>query len=459
MTRIAIIGGGPAGYEAALVAVQLEAEVTLVDRDGVGGQCVLADCVPSKTLIATSEAMTSFAHADRVGITAHGEVCTRLPEVNERVKSLALAQSRDIAAALTRAGVQLLRGQARLAGPGKVEVTADDGSPQVLGADAVLLATGARPRVVPGAETDGERILDWRQLYDLPELPEHLVVVGSGVTGAEFAGAYDAMGSQVTLVSSRERVLPGEDSDAAELLQTVFERRGMAIRRGRAAGVTRTGDGVRVELTDGSVVDGSHCLMTVGSVPNTSGLGLAEVGVRLTDSEFIEVDRVSRTSVPGVYAAGDCTGVLMLASVAAMQGRIAMWHALGEAVQPLRLRTVSANVFTDPQVASVGVTQKQVESGEVAASAVTLPLATNARAKMQGITDGFVKFFCRPGSGTVLGGVVVAPTASELIMPISLAVQHGLTVDQIAHTFAIYPSLSGSVTEAARRLMLHGSES
>jgi pyruvate/2-oxoglutarate dehydrogenase complex dihydrolipoamide dehydrogenase (E3) component len=458
VTRIAIIGGGPAGYEAALVAVQLEAEVTLVDRDGVGGQCVLADCVPSKTLIATSEAMTSFAHADRVGISTHGEVRTQLVEVNARVKALALAQSHDIAAALLRQGVQVVSGQARLAGPGKVEVTGDDGATQVLAADAVLLATGARPRVVAGAETDGERILDWRQLYDLPELPEHLVVVGSGVTGAEFAGAYDAMGSEVTLVSSRDRVLPGEDSDAAELLQTVFERRGMHIRRGRAAAVSRTPEGVRVELTDGSVVEGSHCLMTVGSVPNTEGLGLEEVGVRLTDAGFIEVDRVSRTSVPGVYAAGDCTGVLMLASVAAMQGRIAMWHALGEAVQPLRLRTVSANVFTDPQVASVGVTQKQVESGEVQASAVTLPLATNARAKMQGITDGFVKFFCRPGSGTVLGGVVVAPTASELIMPISLAVQHGLTVDQIAHTFAIYPSLSGSVTEAARRLMLHGSE-
>jgi dihydrolipoamide dehydrogenase len=156
-----------------------------------------------------------------------------------------------------------------------------------------------------------------------------------------------------------------------------------------------------------------------------------------------------------VYAAGDCTGVLMLASVAAMQGRIAMWHALGEAVSPLRLGTVSANVFTDPQVASVGVTQKSVEDGSVAVHSVTLPLATNARAKMQGITDGFVKFFCRPGSGTVLGGVVVAPNASELIMPISLAVQHGLTADQIAHTFAIYPSLSGSVTEAARQLMLH----
>ena len=455
MTRIAIIGGGPAGYEAALVAVQLGAEVSLVDRDGVGGQCVLADCVPSKTFIATSEAMTTFSHADRVGVHAEGTVSTLVGEVHARVKALALAQSTDITLRLAKEGVEVLHGSARLVAPHRVEVSTDDGV-RVLEADAVLLATGAHPRVVPGAEPDGERILDWRQLYDLPELPTHLVVVGSGVTGAEFANAYLAVGSQVTLVSSRERVLPGEDSDAAELLQTVFERRGMQIRRGRAAGVSRTADGVRVELTDGSVVEGSHCLMTVGSVPNTAGLGLEDVGVRLDAGGFVEVDRVSRTSVPGVYAAGDCTGVLMLASVAAMQGRIAMWHALGEAVAPLRLGTVSANVFTDPQVASVGVTQTQVETGAVAANAVTLPLATNARAKMQGVTDGFVKFFCRPGSGTVLGGVVVAPGASELIMPMSLAVQHGLTVDQIAHTFAIYPSLSGSVTEAARQLMLHG---
>ncbi len=453
--RIVIIGGGPAGYEAALVAVELGAQVSLVDRDGVGGMCVLADCVPSKTFIATSEAMTSYAHADRVGVTTKGEVSADIAEVNARVKTLALAQSADITLRLAKEGVQVVPGAARLRTPSWVEVTGSGGT-QLLEADVVLLATGAHPRVVAGAEPDGERILDWRQLYDLPELPEHLVVVGSGVTGAEFANAYLSMGSQVTLVSSRERVLPGEDSDAAELLQTVFERRGMDIRRGRAASVARTDDGVCVTLTDGTTVEGSHCLMTVGSVPNTGGLGLEEVGVRLSEGGFVEVDRVSRTSVPGIYAAGDCTGVLMLASVAAMQGRIAMWHALGEAVAPLRLGTVSANVFTDPQVASVGVTQQQVETGAVAANAVTLPLATNARAKMQGITDGFVKFFCRPGSGTVLGGVVVAPTASELIMPISLAVQHGLTVDQIAHTFAIYPSLSGSVTEAARQLMLHG---
>jgi NAD(P)H dehydrogenase (quinone) len=455
VTRIAIVGGGPAGYEAALVAVELGAEVTLVERDGVGGQCVLTDCVPSKTFIATSEAMTSLGQVDRVGVHGVGLVSVSVPEVHARVKSLALAQSADIARRLEKEGVSVVAGSARLLAPGRLAVTSDDG-PAELTADVVLLAVGAHPRVVPGAEPDGERILDWRQLYDLPELPEHLVVVGSGVTGAEFANAYNAMGSRVTLVSSRERVLPGEDGDAAELLQHVFERRGMEIRRGRAAGVERLPDGVRVTLTDGTVVDGSHCLMTVGSVPNTSGLGLADAGVAVDAGGFVTVDRVSRTSVPGVYAAGDCTGVLMLASVAAMQGRIAMWHALGEAVAPLRLGTVAANVFTDPQVASVGITQQQVEAAALPVNSVVLPLATNARAKMQGISDGFVKFFCRPGTGTVLGGVVVAPNASELVMSMSLAVQHGLTVDQIAHTFAIYPSLSGSISEAARQLMLHG---
>ena len=455
MTHIAIVGGGPAGYEAALVADQLGAKVTLVDRDGVGGQCVLSDCVPSKTFIATSEAMTQLSHADRVGVHTTGQVTTAVDEVNARVKALALAQSADITRRLGNEGVTVLSGSARLLGSHQVEVTSPDGHASVVESDVVLLATGAHPRVVPGAEPDGQRILDWRQLYDLPSLPEHLVVIGSGVTGAEFAAAYLAVGSEVTLVSSRERVLPGEDADAAELLQQVFERRGMNIRRGRADRVERKDDRVVVHLTDGTTVEGSHALMTVGSVPNTGGMGLEEAGIALNAGGFVKVDRVSRTNLPGVYAAGDCTGVLMLASVAAMQGRIAMWHALGEAVSPLRLGTVSANVFTDPQVASVGVTQHQVEAGSLAVQTVMLPLATNARAKMQGLTDGFVKLFCVPGSGTVMGGVVVAPGASELIMTISLAVQNGLTADQIAHTFSIYPSLSGSVTEAARQLMLH----
>jgi dihydrolipoamide dehydrogenase len=318
----------------------------------------------------------------------------------------------------------------------------------------VLVATGAHPRVLPGAEPDGERVLSWRQVYDIDELPEELVVIGSGVTGAEFASAYQELGSHVTLVSSRDRVLPGEDVDAALLLEDVFARRGMTVlKRSRAAKVERTADGVLVVLEDGRVVEGSHALLAVGSIPNTANLGMEAIGVELDRGGYLPVDRVSRTRVPGVYAAGDCTGVLPLASVAAMQGRIAMWHALGEAVSPLRLSTVAANVFTHPEIATVGVGQTAVESGGVQARTVRLPLATNARAKMQAIEHGFVKLFARPGIGTVLGGVVVAPNASELILPVSMAVQQSLTVDQLAHTFAIYPSLSGSVTEAARQLM------
>ncbi len=456
MTRIVIIGGGPGGYEAALVAAQLGAQVTVVERDGPGGACVLTDCVPSKTLIATSVRKQALLDAASLGVHFSGGpdgevggVQVDLPLVNKRVKELARAQSQDIAARLAAEGVEVIRAEGRLAGP--QEVQAGD---RTIRADVVLVATGATPRVLRGAEPDGERILDWRHLYDLEKLPEHLIVVGSGVTGAEFAGAYRSLGSQVTLVSSRDRMMPNEDADGAEVLEEVYRRRGMnVLGRSRAASVKRTADGVVVTLEDGRTAEGSHCLMTVGMVPNTAGLGLEEAGVRLDKGGFVQVDKVSRTSAPGVYAAGDCTGVLMLASVAAMQGRIAVWHALGEAVQPLRLSTVASNIFTDPEIAAVGPSQRQIESGEVEANVVKLPLATNARAKMQGFNDGFVKLFCRPTTGIVLGGVIVAPRASELVLALSVAVQQRLTVDQVAQTFAVYPSLSGSVTEAARRLM------
>lgn len=461
--RIAIVGGGPAGYESALVAAQLGAQVTVIDRDGLGGACVLTDCVPSKTLIATSARVTAFRDAPRLGV---GEVDAKVPvdlaTVNARIKTLARQQSDDIGGRLRAEGVTVLVGRGRFAAwqpprAHRVEVVDDAGGVvDTVEADVVLLATGGTPRILDTAVPDGERILSWRDVYDLPELPEHLVVIGSGVTGAEFASGYSELGVPVTLVSSRDRVLPGEDPDAADVIEEVFTSRGgRLMKQARAAAVRRTAGGVVVELTDGRTVEGSHALMCVGSVPNVEHLGLEHVGVALDERGYIAVDRVSRTSVPSIYAAGDCTGVLLLASVAGMQGRIAMWHALGEAVAPLRLKTVAANVFTHPEIATVGIGYAAIATGEVPARQVTLPLATNARAKMQGQHDGFVKIYCRPATGAVIGGVVVAPDASELIFPLALAVQRGLTVNDLAGTIGVYPSLSGSVAEAARRLMLH----
>jgi dihydrolipoamide dehydrogenase len=465
-TRIVIIGGGPAGYEAALVAAARGADVadvTVVDSDGIGGACVLWDCVPSKTFIASTGVRTELRRAPNLGYALEFEDAKiELPTINNRVKRLAAAQSEDVAARMKSEGVTLIAGRGELVDdvPGMaahtVKVTAHDGTVSKLKADVVLIATGASPRVLRGAEPDGERILNWRQLYDLEKLPEHLVVVGSGVTGAEFVNAYTELGVAVTVVASRDQILPHEDADAAAVLEEALAERGVTlVKNARAESVTRSDDGVIVTMTDGRSVEGSHALMTVGSVPNTSGLGLERVGIELGPGDYLTVDRVSRTSVAGIYAAGDCTGLMLLASVAAMQGRIAMYHALGEGLTPIRLRTVAAAVFTRPEIAAVGVPQARIDDGSVPARTIMLPLNTNARAKMSSLRLGFVKIFCRPATGVVIGGVVVAPIASELILPIALAVQNGNDVGDLAQTFAVYPSLSGSITEAARRLMTH----
>lgn len=465
MTDVVIIGGGPGGYEAALVARQLGGQVTLVERRGVGGSAVLTDVVPSKTLIAAAEVMTKIRNAEELGLhLVSGESRLRdvvgvdLGKVHSRIRALAQAQSADIAARLRGDDIRIIAGSGRLDGPQRVIATTTDGE-ETIPADIVLVSTGAHPRELDSARPDGERIFTWAQIYDIERVPEHLIVVGSGVTGAEFASAYQALGVQVTLVSSRHQVLPGQDDDAARVIQQVFESSGMTVLNGaRALSTERRGDEVVVRLADGGEVVGSHCLMAVGAIPNTAGIGLTEAGVQLSASGHVVVDRVSRTTARGVYSAGDCTGVNALASVAAMQGRIAMWHSLGDSVAPLDLRTVSANVFTSPEIATVGCSQSDIDTGAVRGLSMMLPLRGNARAKMQALTDGFVKIFCLPTTGIVVGGVVVAPSASELIHPLSLAVRNKLTVDQLAETFTVYPSLSGSLAEAARRLHGHSSE-
>ncbi len=449
---MAIIGGGPGGYEAAHVAARLGAEVTVIERDGWGGSTVLTDCVPSKTLIATSDLITEVEGSAELGIEVPSQIRADLAKVNARVKRLALAQSDDIEQRLERDNIGRIIGTAHIEGPGVVVVTTTDGE-QRIEADAILVATGAHPRVSDDALPDGERILTWEQVYELTELPEHMIVVGSGVTGAEFASAYNGLGARVTLVSSRDRVLPGEDADAANVIEDVFTRRGMEVMgKSRMQSVKRTGDTVQVTLTDGRVVEGSHCLLALGSIPNTEGLGLDNVGVELGEGGFIQVDKVSRTTARGIYAAGDCTGVLMLASVAAQQGRIAMSHLLGDAVRPLDLGKVASNIFTAPEIATVGLSQKAIEESGIQADIATIPMTSNPRAKMQGVHDGFVKLFSRGGMGVIVGGVVVGPRASELIHSVSLAVSASLTVDQMAEAFTVYPSMSGSVAEVARRM-------
>ncbi|PPH33771.1 NAD(P)H-quinone dehydrogenase [Rathayibacter sp. AY1C3] len=465
--RIAVLGGGPGGYEAAIAGAQLGAEVTLVERVGVGGSAVITDVVPSKSLIATAEATNAIGEAADLGVQfftrseqnkpVRPDVAVNLATVNKRLLGLARQQSEDMRTNLVHHGVRIVQGDGRLDGSNALIVSTAAGGEGMdfdrIEADTIVVSVGASPRVLPTAAPDGERILSWTQLYNLKSVPEHLIVVGSGVTGAEFASAYRALGARVTLISSRDQVLPGEDADAAAVIENVFKRNGMVVlSKSRADRVERTEKGVQAVLSDGRVVEGSHCLMAVGSVPNTAGIGLEDAGVQLTESGHIRVNRVARTSVPSIYAAGDCTTFLPLASVAAMQGRTGVFHAMGDAVNPTEVRNVAANIFTQPEIATVGWSQREIEEGIAQGEIYKLPLAANPRAKMMGIRDGFVKLFARTGSGTVIGGVIVAPKASELIFPLALAVEHRLTVDQVARAFTVYPSLTGSISDAARAM-------
>nr|WP_167046895.1 NAD(P)H-quinone dehydrogenase [Microbacterium halimionae] len=463
--RVAIIGGGPGGYEAALAAAQLGTEVTLVERLGVGGSAVITDVVPSKTLIATSDAAVAISQASELGVQlfARGgdgkplrpEIAINLAAVNRRLLSLARQQSDDMRASLADAGVRIISGQGRLEGTNTVVVSTDAGGTDFerVEADTIVVSVGASPRELPSAKPDGERILTWTQLYNMKTVPSHLIVVGSGVTGAEFASAYMNLGAKVTLISSRDQVLPGEDADAAAVLERVFTRGGMTVlSKCRADSVVRDGDGVVATLSDGRTVEGSHCLMAVGSIPNTAGIGLEQAGVQLTESGHIRVNRVARTSVPNIYAAGDCTTFVPLASVASMQGRTGVFHALGDVVIPLERRRIAANIFTAPEIATVGWQEKDISDGSINGIVHKLPLAANARAKMMGIKDGFVKIIARQGSGTVIGGVIVGPRASELIYPLAIAVERRLTVDQVSRVFAVFPSLTSSIQDAMRAM-------
>ena len=458
--HIVIIGGGPGGYEAALAGVQLGAEVTLIERNGLGGAAVLTDVVPSKSLIATADAAAAVRHAAELGVrflddknlvTPHIDV--DLEAINERLLHIAHEQSKDMLETLLSQGVRVIIGSARLDGNHHVIVDAFDAvEAERLEAKTIIVAVGAHPRSLASAKPDGKRILTWTQLYELTELPEHMIVVGSGVTGAEFASAYRGLGCEVTLISSRDMVLPGEDQDAAELIERVFRKNGMQVlNKSRAQTVVNTGSGVEVTLEDGRVITGSHCLMAVGGIPNTAGLGLVEAGVELNETGHIIANKVARTSRANVYAVGDCSNFLPLASVSAMQGRTAVFHTMGDIAVPTQVRNVASNVFTSPEIASVGWSQKALETGEVTGSSYKVALAGNPRAKMQGVEEGFIKLFASTG-GTVIGGVVVAPKASELIYPIAIAVENRLTVDELARTFSVYPSLSGSIMEAARAL-------
>jgi NAD(P)H dehydrogenase (quinone) len=448
--RFVIIGGGPAGNQAATHAARLGAEVTLVERDIVGGAAHLWDCIPSKAMIATGGALSQINQAEGMGITgvsAHLD----FDSLRERITAIQDKLRSSVCTLLDSQGVQMLAGTGRLKGPHEVVVETSDGLVE-LDADVVLLSTGSRPRIPDWAPVDGRRVLTTRDAYPPAELPEHLVVVGSGVTGVEFVHMFSAFGCQVTLIVSRQQVLPQKDPEVASALEQDFIARGVRLYKGaRANGMELDGDQVTVRCDDGRVATGSHALLAIGSLPNSERLGLDEAGVE-SDRGYVVVNHNCQSSVSHIYAAGDLSGKLPLSSVAAVQGRKIAEHAMGLHAGPHRhldYEKAASAIFTVPEIADVGLAEADAFADGRKIRVTKVPFSANAKALIENDPRGFVKIISDPATGVVLGGSIVGRNAAELISVIALAVTAGLRVTDIVESLLVHPALAEALADAA----------
>lgn len=445
--RFLIVGGGPAGSTAATIAAALGADVTLVENTIVGGAAHLLDCIPSKTMVAASIRKRSIKEAAMLGFVVDKSLMD-LRQLAARMDTIASDISTHSVEILEDQGVRIIRGTGRFTGAHSAIATTTEGDVP-LEFDLALISTGSAPRVPEWAEVDGEQILTTRHTYDLGDVPEHMVVIGSGVTGVEFVNIFSSMGSKVSLLASRHQVLPHRDPEVAAAIEEDFLERHVSLLKGaRAVGIDRSATGVEVLLEDGRRVAGSHALLAIGSVPLSAALDLPSAGVD-TDHGYVVVDEYQRTTASHIYAAGDVTGQMPLSSVASMQGRKIARHAMGFQVRPLDYDKVAQAVFTEPEIASVGLEEAQLTAAGRRIRTTKVPFAANSRSVIQGNTRGFVKVFSDPATHEILGGTIVGHRASELIGILALAVQGRLKVDTLIETLMVHPSLSESLTEAA----------
>lgn len=449
--RFVIVGGGPAGTQAATTAARLGADVTLVESDIVGGAAHLWDCIPSKAMIASGAALDQVTRASGMGLSV-SQASIDLDALRARISDVVSRLETQNTRLLVSQGVNIVSGRGCLLDANTVEVATPEGR-VTFEADALMFSTGSRPRIPDFCEPDGERILTTRDAYPPKEIPRHLVVVGSGVTGVEFVSMFASLGCDVTLIVSRQHVLPDKDPEVAAVLQEDFLRRGVHLLVGaRAVGVERADAGVVVHCDDGRSVQGSHVLFAIGSIPNTEDLGLNEAGVEMDGPWVRVVDHHMRTNVGHIYVAGDISGKLPLSSVASMQGRKIAEHVMGLHKvdhRHLDYDKAASAIFTDPEIADVGLVEADAFAEGRKVRVTKVPFASSAKALINDDPRGFVKIISDPATGVVLGGSIVGHSAAELIAVIAVAVTNGLRVSDIAESILVHPALSEALTEAS----------
>ncbi|MCL4475653.1 MAG: dihydrolipoyl dehydrogenase [Nitrospirae bacterium] len=446
--RVAVIGGGPGGYVAALKAAQLGAQVTVIEKSEVGGTCLNRGCIPTKTLIASAEILHKLKSLADYGLELNGSVSPNLSKMMERKDKVVAIQVKGIKGLFKSWGVNLSQGKGTLLSAGRIEVEKEDGTRDTVEADSIIIATGSRPARIPTFPFDGEKILSSDEAVTIKEIPKSLLIVGAGVIGSEFACLFSEFGTEVTMVEVQDRALSTEDGEVSELLEREFKKKGVKLFTG--ASVTRVEareDGMHSFLSDGKELVTEKILVSVGRSFNTENMGLESLGIQKGKKGEIIVNEKMETNVEGVYAIGDVAGGMLLAHKASREGIVAASNACGKEAR-MDYSVVPAAIFTSPEIASVGLREHQaVEKGSSFRKGSFLYRALG-KAHAMGEITGFFKIIADAGSDRIIGAHIVGPHASDLIHEVAVAMRTGLKVRDIAETIHAHPTLSEGLLEA-----------
>ena len=449
---VIIIGSGPGGYSAAVRAGQYGLKTALIEKDPkLGGCCLHVGCIPTKAFLHAAEVWERFLHPEEDGIHCDN---ARLdfPMVLDRKNKIVAKHAKGVEFLMKKNKVDWIKGYGRLAGPGKVEVTADGGK-QILETKNIVLATGSEARMLPGLKPDARRILTNIEILNLSEVPKSLAILGAGAVGVEFASAFSRFGSKVSIFEMLPRLVPVEDEEVSKELARVFKKQGIRVETGaRVDNVENVGSGVRFQVTlaDGKTeaVAADALLVAIGRKPNTENIGLEGTKIEL-DRGFIKVDPYQRTGEPGVYAIGDIVaGTPQLAHVATAEGMVAIGHMAGKPVVPINRNRIPGATYTEPGIGSVGLTEAQARAAGHSVKIGKFPFSADAKASILGRHDGFVKIVADEKYGEILGVDIIGPEAFELISEGVLAMEAEATVETLLHTIHAHPTLYEAMGEA-----------
>ncbi len=456
---VIVIGGGPGGYVAAIKAAQLGQKVACIERESLGGVCLNWGCIPTKSLLRNAELANILTGESKEFGFSFENLKLDYAVAHKRSRQVSDRLVKGIGFLFKKNGVTHIQGAATLTGPRQVKVAP---SGDVLTAKAIIIATGARARSLPGMTVDGQRIITYRQALELTIAPKRLIVVGAGAIGMEFAYVFRAYGAEVTVIEMLPHVLPLEDDDTAAEVAKAFKKAGIkALVNTRTEGVETTDAGVKVRVKDQAsgaeqTLEADVVLVAVGVAPNSTDIGLEAAGVQTDKRGFIPVDEHMRTNVPGVYAIGDVTGKLMLAHVASAMGIVAAEHAAGHETRPIKeadYAFMPRCTYCKPQVASLGYTEAQAKEKGYEIKVGKFPFVASGKALGLNEKDGFVKIIAYAKYGEILGAHMVGPEVTELLPELALARTWELTAEEIAHTVHAHPTLSEALMEAAHAVV------